>query len=96
MNWQARDLKESPVVFDCRDDDGVVVNSIHWDHAALDFGAYVDSTGTVKERDFGRAQESAARAAQNIETSRAACQQILFGERPQEMPATSKRPKRST
>lgn len=92
MNWEIRNLEESPAYFDLKDESGAILNSIHLNRAALDFDAYVDETGLVQDRDFGKAKEAADRAVQNQVRKSEQPQELLFGEMKSE-PAKKKRRK---
>lgn len=61
MNWTAQDLHASPVTFELRRADGMVVSTLRWNRDVKG-GAYVDNTRTVSEPRFCDAQEAVVRA----------------------------------
>lgn len=61
MNWTAQDLHASPVTFELRRADGLVVSTLRWNRDVKG-GAYVDNTRTVSEPRFCDAQEAVVRA----------------------------------
>ena len=64
LRWDIQDITASPAIFELKNEAGEVLNTLHMDRGAKQFGAYVDRTGTVSERDFDKACEAAKKVAE--------------------------------